>query len=202
VLLHALGESAADWTAVAAELAADRHVYALDLRGHGDSDRTNDYSFESMRDDVCGFMDALGLGKVDLVGHSLGGIVAYLVAAHRRDLVGRLVLEEVPPPLPVEPPRGRPVRPDEPFSYDWAAVEAVYAQRDRPDPAWLAALGEIVAPTLLVCGGSTSPLPQDQFGQLADQVSDCLMVTIPAGHLVHASRPADFTAAVVEFLER
>lgn len=101
VLLHALGERAADWERVRDALARDRHVYALDLRGHGLSDRPAQYSPELMRDDVLGFLDALGLDSVDLVGHSLGGVVAYLVAAEQPRRVGHgFVLEDAPAPLP------------------------------------------------------------------------------------------------------
>lgn len=201
VLLHALGETAADWEPIAARLADTFHVYALDLRGHGGSDRATHYSIDAMRDDVCAFMDTLGLAGAHLIGHSLGGMVGYLVAAKRPDLVGRLVLEEAPAPLPIDPPRGAPVRPAGPLAVDWAAVVALYAQRDRPEPHWLDALDSVSAPTLLVCGGPASVLPQEQFLVIADRITDSLLVTIPSGHDVHARRPDDFIAAVVEFLE-
>src|SRR5690349_10240497 len=73
VLLHALGDSGAGWEPVARGLADTHRVYALDLRGHGDSADPGAYSFELMRDDVRGFLDALGLDAVTLVGHSMGG---------------------------------------------------------------------------------------------------------------------------------
>ncbi|MFF4229737.1 alpha/beta fold hydrolase [Streptomyces sp. NPDC001820] len=78
VLLHALGEDATDWEAVVPALARRRRVYALDLRGHGRSEWPGDYSLELMQADVLRFMDARGLGSVDLIGHSMGGIAAYL----------------------------------------------------------------------------------------------------------------------------
>src|ERR1035438_7493297 len=68
------------WAAVAAQFAKRFRVYALDLRGHGDSDWPGIYSFELIRDDVLGVLDQLGLDRVTLVGHSMGGTVAYLVA--------------------------------------------------------------------------------------------------------------------------
>ncbi|WP_163510862.1 alpha/beta fold hydrolase [Fodinicola acaciae] len=201
VLLHALGDTAADWETVATRLADSFHVFAIDLRGHGGSDRATHYSIDGMRDDVCGFLDALGLAGAHLVGHSLGGMVGYLVAAKRPDLVGRLVLEEAPAPVPVDPPRGEPARPAGPLEVDWAAVVALYAQRDQPDPCWLDALDRVSAPTLLVCGGTASTLPQEQFLLIAERIADSLLVTIPSGHDVHATRPDDFAAAVLEFLE-
>ncbi|MFD8924311.1 alpha/beta hydrolase [Streptomyces mirabilis] len=60
---------------------ADRwYLYAPDLRGHDRSGRPGAYSFDLMREDALGLMDVLGLGRVSLVGHSLGGVVAYLLA--------------------------------------------------------------------------------------------------------------------------
>ncbi|MFF2345171.1 alpha/beta fold hydrolase [Pseudarthrobacter sp. NPDC058119] len=46
VLLHALGDTAGDWETVAEALAPDFRVFAVDLRGHGGSDRPGEYSFE------------------------------------------------------------------------------------------------------------------------------------------------------------
>src|SRR5215475_10284339 len=55
VLLHALGERAADWQPVADRFTERFRVFAFDLRGHGDSDWPGEYSFQLMRDDVaCG----------------------------------------------------------------------------------------------------------------------------------------------------
>lgn len=103
VLLHALGEDASDWGRVAPALAASRRVYALDLRGHGRSDWPGTYTLDLMRADVDRFLDALGLGPVELIGHSMGGIVAYLLAQHRPARVRRLVLEDVSAPRPRSP---------------------------------------------------------------------------------------------------
>lgn len=198
VLLHALGENATDWAGVAPAFTRHWRVYAPDLRGHGESDHPGDYSFDLMRDDVVGFLDALGLTRVDLIGHSMGGVVAYLLAGKHPERVGRLVLEDVPPPLPREPTLS--TRPEGPLSFDWAAVAAVKAQVDVPDPAWLAGLGGIGAPTLVVAGGPQSHVPQDRIAEMAHRIPDCRVVTIPAGHLVHAAMPAEFTETVLRFL--
>lgn len=88
-----------------------------------------------MRADVLRFLDVLGLGTVDLIGHSMGGVVAYLLAQERPERVSRLVLEDVPVPRPRE--KTTPTRPDGELTFDWDMVVAIRRQIDTPDPAWL-----------------------------------------------------------------
>jgi pimeloyl-ACP methyl ester carboxylesterase/GNAT superfamily N-acetyltransferase len=200
LLLHALGEDATTWREVSAVLATDRRVYALDLRGHGASDRPGEYSLELMRDDVLGVLDALGLPPVSLVGHSMGAVVAYLVAQRRPAAVDQLVLEDPLPPLPADPPRPLPERPAGRLGFDWAVVPAINPQRNHPDPAWWDGLAAITARTLIVAGGPDSHLPQDHIAKMAAIIPDCAMVTVPAGHQVHTAEPARFISEVSAFL--
>ncbi|MGV9268475.1 alpha/beta fold hydrolase [Kitasatospora sp. NPDC003701] len=200
LLLHALGERATDWDGVLPDLAPHHRVLALDLRGHGDSGRPGRYGLELMRDDVLGFLDALGLDRVDVVGHSMGGVVAYLLAQEHPERVGRLVLEDVPAPHP-RPASPVAAAPAEPVDFDWAVVAAVKGQIDTPEPVWLERLAAIAAPTLVVAGGGASHVPQDRLAELAERIPDCRVVTVEAGHLVHHARPAEFVAVVAPFLD-
>jgi 3-oxoadipate enol-lactonase len=198
VLLHGLGGQASTWDTVAPELARSFRVLAIDLRGHGDSDRPGDYSFELMRDDVLGILDQLGLDRVNLLGHSMGGTVAYLVAQKEPGRIVRLILEDTPPPFPMGRVAG--ARPDEPLPFDWAVVPAIYAQLNEPDPAWWDRLTDITAPALVIAGGPASHIPQDKLAEAATRLPHGTLQVIPAGHEIHANRPADFTAAVLSFL--
>ena len=116
VLLHALGEQAASWSGVETRFASLFRVVNLDLRGHGDSDRPGAYSFELMREDVIEVLDIMDLRDVVLIGHSMGGAVAYTVAQAQPGRIARLVVEDVPPPFP----RTRPVpeRPEGVLGFD------------------------------------------------------------------------------------
>ncbi|MEV5573885.1 alpha/beta hydrolase [Spirillospora sp. NPDC052269] len=198
VLLHALGEGAADWDEVVPAFARHWRVYALDLRGHGRSDWPGEYSLEAMRADVLGFLDALALGRVDLIGHSMGGIVAYLLAGEHPERVGRLILEDAPAPLPRK--RTVPTRPDGELSFDWEMVLAIRRQVDDPDPLWLELLGRITARSLVIGGGPRSHIPQDRIDELARRIPNGRSETIAAGHLIHDAEPDAFTQMALGFL--
>ncbi|MBV9379610.1 MAG: alpha/beta fold hydrolase [Streptosporangiaceae bacterium] len=199
VLLHSLGDDSSDWDEVAAALAASYRVYAIDLRGHGESDWPGEYTAELLTGDVAAFLGALGLGEAAVIGHSLGGVVGYLLASRYPGRVTRLVLEDPAPPWS-RPPRA-PSRPDGPLSFDWA-VTTMVPQANDPPQAWRDGLAAITAPTLIVAGGPESHISQDRLRDMAGLIPRCELITIPAGHFVHASRPAEFMAAVTAFLRR
>ncbi len=199
VLLHGLGASAASWEEAGQALGEEWRVYAIDLRGHGESDWPDEYAVELMRDDVLGFLDELELDRVGLVGHGMGGVVARLLAQEHADRVERLVLEDAPPPFPGGT-AVRDVRPDEPLDYDWPVVPAVTRQLADPDPDWLDGLGEIVAPTLIIMGGPDSSVSRDRMPDLAALIPDCRTITIPAGRSIHEEQPRPFAQEVTEFL--
>jgi pimeloyl-ACP methyl ester carboxylesterase len=97
VLLHGFaGDRRSNWIrpGVVSRLAAEHRVIALDLRGHGESSRPTDpaaYADRAMARDVVELVAGLDLGSFDLVGYSLGAIVAASVA-RMSDGIARLVL--------------------------------------------------------------------------------------------------------------
>jgi len=98
VCLHHLTAGLDDWDpAVIDGLAAERQVIAFDNRGVGGSGGATPDSIEAMAADAVAFLEALGLGPVDLLGFSLGGMVAQAVAGQRPDLVRRLILAGTAP---------------------------------------------------------------------------------------------------------
>lgn len=198
VLLHALGEDAADWDTAVPAFARSRRVYAIDLRGHGRSDWPQEYSLQLMQADVLGFLDALGLDQVDLIGHSMGGIVAYLLAEDHPQRVRRLVLEDVPLPRPRDP--AVLTRPDGDLTFDWEMAVAVRRQIDVPDPTWLERLSLITAQTFVIAGGPPSHVSHDGIAELTRRIPGAQMITIPVGHLIHSTAPEAFTDAVSAFL--
>lgn len=196
VLLHATGETSASWERLAPALARSSRVVAVDLRGHGDSDWPGTYSLSAMRDDVLGVLSHLG-EPVTLIGHSLGGVVAYLVAEAQPARVARLVIEDACPPYPRTSPV--PPRPDLPLQFDWELIAPIRAELNDPSRRYWSALRDITAPTLIIGGGPDSPIPQDLLAEVADRVPDCQLATIEVGHMIHDDAPQAFLHMVLEW---
>jgi pimeloyl-ACP methyl ester carboxylesterase len=95
LLLHGLAGYAGEWSETASWLTKDHRVVALDQRGHGRSTRDPaDVSREAQVADVVYVIERLALSPVVLIGQSLGGNLAFLVAARHPELVRALVVAE------------------------------------------------------------------------------------------------------------
>jgi pimeloyl-ACP methyl ester carboxylesterase len=93
VALHGLTASYVSFTGIAECLAGRRPLFALDLRGRGDSDKpAGPYGMAQHASDVAAAMRAMGLGASVIVGHSMGAFVATALAAQYPELVSGLVL--------------------------------------------------------------------------------------------------------------
>ena len=105
LLLHGFGNDAHIWDDFAPAVAPYYRTLALDHRGHGDSawDAERRYEHETMLEDVERLCDALGLARMVLVGHSLGGRIATLFAGRHPERMAGLVLVDIGPELD---PRG------------------------------------------------------------------------------------------------
>ena len=96
VFLHGGGLTAHTWDAVCLGLRSRYHCLAIDFRGHGDSEWSEDYEIDAHVEDVRAFIAALGLKRVNLAGMSMGGMVAVRYAGRYPDL-GSLVVIDVGP---------------------------------------------------------------------------------------------------------
>jgi len=99
VLIHGYGESGDMWQPLAVALAADHTVVVPDLRGMGRSDHVETgFDKKTQGGDIAGVLDALKIGRVDVVGHDIGNMVAYAFTAQSPERVTRLVLMDAPIP--------------------------------------------------------------------------------------------------------
>ncbi len=110
LLLHGTNQSSHSWDLVSLALASSYHVFALDQRGHGDSEwsRELDYSTVAMADDAIAFASDRELTRPIVIGHSMGGRVALLAALRETDFARALVLVDSGPEM--NAPGGRTIR--------------------------------------------------------------------------------------------
>jgi pimeloyl-ACP methyl ester carboxylesterase len=93
LMLHGTSDSSFSFSRVMPLMPADVRVIALDLRGHGNSDRPeSDYSMSTFAIDVLSLMDRLGIRDATLVGHSMGTFIARRAAELAPERISRLVL--------------------------------------------------------------------------------------------------------------
>ena len=199
LMLHGTGSDGSTWRHVAPVLGEHFRVIAPDLRGHADSEWPVDYSMELFRDDVVALLDALGVLGAIVVGHSLGGLIAFSVAATHPDLVRMLVLEEMPPPDAASPPRPLPMHPDPAERTDWHAVIAVRRWRNASHPDWWRLANQITAPTL-VLAGRRSDLDHARMKELSSAIPRARYVATDLGHDLHTERPSVFLREVEPFI--
>jgi pimeloyl-ACP methyl ester carboxylesterase len=102
VFVHSFAGSTDQWSAQLAHLRPNRRAVALDLRGHGQSDRPagNNYAIDSVAEDLAAVVDSLGLQRFVLVGHSMGNPTALAYTAKHPDRVAGLLLVAAPGKLP------------------------------------------------------------------------------------------------------
>jgi pimeloyl-ACP methyl ester carboxylesterase len=201
VLLHGLAGDSDEWAETAERLRERHRVVALDARGHGRSERLPaDVSRAAHVADVAFVIEQLGLAPVALIGQSLGGNTAMLVAAERPDLVASLVLAEAGPaedpaaPAAVEEALRR--RQDPPFD-----VELMVRTLAEPvGRSYWEEWERIECPTLIVRGGDGT-MSAAEAEAMVERRPETRLVEIPgAGHDLHLDRPAEWARTVADFL--
>lgn len=210
---------------LARDLSGHWRVIAPDQRGHGYSDRPADFSRHGYVNDAAGLLDHLELTGVVVLGHSLGGVNAYQLAARRPDLVRALIIEDI----------GAEVDDDLSFGLSWphrtptratlleelgaSASYLTNAIREYADgwglafrpqdmhlsqqqlngtywSEWLASR----CPALLVRGEHSAVLSDELAKDMAAQRPNTYLTELPTGHTVHETDPDGFAGVVREFL--
>lgn len=93
MFLHGISNSRDTWEEIAAELSNEFRVWTLDFRGHGHSDRTATYGLDGWRADAEALLATIGRPTA-IVGHSLGGCIAGMLAQDPHPLVRGVFLED------------------------------------------------------------------------------------------------------------
>ena len=118
VCLHGHTGQAHIWDEFAEAMRSDYHVYALDQRGHGESEYADDgYARDRFVEDLAAFVDALELDRFTLAGLSMGGWHSLLYTAERPDRVERIVIVDIGPEPSEEVKAGASARPSTPMEF-------------------------------------------------------------------------------------
>jgi pimeloyl-ACP methyl ester carboxylesterase len=193
LLLHGLAGHAGEWTATARWLTGRCRVVALDARGHGRSERQPlDVSREAHVGDAAFAIESLGLAPAIVVGQSLGGQTALLLAADRPDLVRGLVLADAGPG----------------GVGDERAVEANLADLARSLARWSVPFASREAAVAFFGGPSAGAaawadgLEHREGGWWPRFDADVMARTLrEAGHELHLDSPDEWRAAVSRFFD-
>ena len=99
VMCHGGHQSGHSWDIVNLVLGSKFHVYALDQRGHGDSEHPRDHVMgtQAMSDDLVAFIRALGIQRPMIFGHSMGGIVTMYTLVQNPGLASKAVIVDIGP---------------------------------------------------------------------------------------------------------
>ena len=97
LIAHGLFGSARNWGVIAKRLSDTRQVLVVDMRNHGDSFRADSHSYHDMAGDLGEVIAAQPAGLADVVGHSMGGKAAMVLALAQPALVRRLIVADIAP---------------------------------------------------------------------------------------------------------
>jgi pimeloyl-ACP methyl ester carboxylesterase len=215
ILIHGLSGSGRWWSRNVAALAAEHRVYAIDLPGFGASRRSGPFRLESAVTQIVHWMDATGIDRASFAGHSLGGLIAVLLAAAAPERIDRLVLVDaallefdpglrnrvrgVARSLRTLSPRILPlIVSDALRSGPFAFAGATRALLLAGVPA---ALSRIGAPTLVVWGEFDTIVPLTVGETIVRKMPHARLAVIPgAGHNAMWDRPDAFSRLVLDFL--
>ena len=167
VLIHGYTDNARDWVPMLPYLSKRYRLILVDIRGHGQSSKPECcYTRLDFAYDIKLLLDALGVAQADIVGHSLGSIIAQTFAEYWPDRTAHVVLISStggsPPDRPKKPPQfdfaaeirklKEPIEADSPFMIAWwdspTPVDPDFIRRQRKDAAgiplrvWLAVLDQ------------------------------------------------------------
>lgn len=98
LIIHGFLGMSDNWKTMGTQFAADEfQVHLLDLRNHGKSFHSDEFSYEIMSEDVYDYCKANNLEKVNILGHSMGGKTAMLFAANHPEMVEKLIVADIGP---------------------------------------------------------------------------------------------------------
>jgi esterase len=219
IILHGLFGSLDNWRTLSRKFGRYYRVFAVDLRNHGSSPHSDDFSYPLMAQDLNSFMDGLSLSSACLLGHSMGGKVAMEFAVSNPNRVEKLVVVDIAPKEYMPQHDKIALRKAIP---DHSVRQFLLKNLVRNDAgvfAWRINLegiarnyGEIIKslhqnncfgkPALFLKGENSNYIQQEDLPLITRFFPQARLVTVPnAGHWVQADAPAQFLTIVLSFLK-
>jgi len=97
MILHGLFGSKRNWSAIAKRLSAHHRVLTVDMRNHGESPWVDGMDYRDLSQDIANFIKRHALAPCTVIGHSMGGKAAMMLALNHPELVARLVVVDIAP---------------------------------------------------------------------------------------------------------
>lgn len=97
LILHGYFGNGDNWKTIANKLSDSFQVHLIDQRNHGRSFHSDDFDYELMVEDLHNYIEHHQLGKVNLLGHSMGGKTAMLYAVENSENVNKLIVADISP---------------------------------------------------------------------------------------------------------
>ena len=230
VFVHGWTCSRDFWPGQLGHFAKKHQVVALDLRGHGESDKPDeDYSIDGFADDVAWLIGELGLDKPIVIGHSMGGSIALNLARRYPELTSAIVMVDSPiHPLPeamapiveqlmagLQSPQWETVA--QGFGSQTffdantppALAEEIRSQMGAPQRVTYTALRDILTDRNQAAG----PIPVPSLfiraqtayaseNDLRKHIPGMGVVTVPSAHFIQMEQPAATNNIIADFLDK
>lgn len=97
IIIHGLFGMSDNWQSLGRKWSKSYQVHLLDMRNHGRSPHSDDFSYELMADDLLEYLDDHAIEKANILGHSMGGKVAMLFAVLNPERTERLIVADIAP---------------------------------------------------------------------------------------------------------
>jgi pimeloyl-ACP methyl ester carboxylesterase len=228
VFIHGAGESHRVWLQQLRKLGCRRRAVAMDLPGHGNSNGGGADRIETYRDLVKEFLTAVGLDRIVMVGHSMGGAIIQSLALVHPELLTAMVLTGTGARLRVQPQIFTGLQDDAKRTIElitrWARASGATAEQLKQDADamlrtsvaviegdlracnafdLMEQIRAIILPTLVICGTDDLMTPPKYAEYLHREINGSQLILIPAaGHMVMLEKPDEVSEGIEAFLER
>ncbi len=226
VFVHGAGGSHRNWLSQVRHFSPGFNTIALDLPGHGESEGEGAGSITEYREFVKTFLEAMGLDRIVLVGHSMGGAITQSFALAHPGPLKSIVLVGTGARLRVSPKILQAFQEDPQAALDFICQWA-YSPYARPELSKegkeemlkgsirvmerdfracdtfdiMTEVGRISLPTLVICGADDQLTPVKYSQYLYNHIQgSTLKIISGAGHFVMVAKPDEFTLALEAFL--